>query len=112
MARRLTRAEVPVEQTWNLDDIFPSVEAWEEEFAALPELINNVTQYKGRLGEGASVLLGCLKALETLQLRSRKVFAYASLNNSVEGTNLLYKLWLAGLVMGTNKLKSRSSVQP
>ncbi|NLY53100.1 MAG: oligoendopeptidase F [Firmicutes bacterium] len=87
MARRLTRAEVPVEQTWNLDDIFPSVEAWEEEFAALPELINNVTQYKGRLGEGASVLLGCLKALETLQLRSRKVFAYASLNNSVEGTN-------------------------
>ena len=51
MARRLTRAEVPVEQTWNLADIFPSQEAWEAELAALPELIKSVTQYRGRLGE-------------------------------------------------------------
>ncbi|MGI6344554.1 MAG: oligoendopeptidase F [Bacillota bacterium] len=87
MARRLTRAEVPVEQTWNLADIFPSQEAWEAELAALPELIKSVTQYRGRLGESAQTLLQCLQAQEALTLRSSKVFSYASLNVSNDGTD-------------------------
>lgn len=34
MPERLTRAELPIEQTWNLADMFPTVEAWEAELAA------------------------------------------------------------------------------
>mgnify|MGYP000870030963 CR=1 FL=1 len=62
MQERLTRSQVPVEQTWNLDDIFPTVEAWEEEYDAVSELIGTVTKYKGRLGESAQTLLQCLNA--------------------------------------------------
>jgi len=39
MQERLTRSQVPVEETWNLDDIFPSVEAWEAEYNAVAGLI-------------------------------------------------------------------------
>ncbi|HHY44674.1 MAG TPA: oligoendopeptidase F [Firmicutes bacterium] len=87
MARQLTRSEVPVEMTWNLADIFPSVEAWEEEMKAVADLIPTVTKYKGRLHEGPKVLLECLEAQEALQKRLVKVSSYASLNNSADGTS-------------------------
>lgn len=87
MAKQLKRAEVPVEQTWDVTHIFPTVEAWEAELEALPALISNVTSFKGRLNEGANVLLGCLNAQEALQIRAVKVLSYASLNQSSDGTN-------------------------
>lgn len=85
--RRLTRAEVPVDMTWNLTDIFPTPEAWEAEMAAVEADIPTVTQYKGRLGEGAATLLACLEAQEKLQGRFGRVMSYASLNQSADGTS-------------------------
>ena len=87
MPERLTRAEVPVEQTWNLADIFPTVEAWEAELAAVAGDIPTVTRYRGRLGDGAGVLLACLEALEKLQERFSRVASYASLSQSADGTS-------------------------
>jgi oligoendopeptidase F len=87
MARQLTRSEVPAHMTWNLADIFPSVEAWEEEMKAVAGLVPTVIKYKGRLHEGPKVLLECLLAQEALQKRLVKVAAYASLNNSADGTS-------------------------
>ena len=87
MQKRLTRSEVPVDLTWNLVDIFPSVEAWEAEFKAVEGMIATVTKFKGKLGEGPKVLLDCFLAQEALQKRLAKVSAYASLNNSSDGTD-------------------------
>jgi oligoendopeptidase F len=87
MGKQLTRSEVPVEMTWNLDDIFPSVEAWEAELKAVSELVPTVTKYKGRLHEGPKVMLECFVAQENLQKRLAKVSAYASLHNSADGTS-------------------------
>jgi len=87
MQKRLTRSEVPEELTWDLSDIFPSVETWEAEFNEVSNLVSSVTKYKGRLHEGAKVFLECLEAEEALHKRLAKVSAYASLNNSSDGTN-------------------------
>ena len=87
MQKRLTRSEVPVELTWNLDDIFPNVGAWEQELAAVTNDIPTVTKYKGRLGEGSSVLLECLEAMEALQKRMMRVINYASFKQSADGTD-------------------------
>ena len=87
MAKRLARSEVPEELTWNLKDIFPTCEEWEAELNAVSALIDSVTKYKGRLHEGPKVLLECLSAEESLHKRLAKVTAYASLNNSSDGTN-------------------------
>jgi oligoendopeptidase F len=87
VSKQYTRAEVPVEQTWNITDIFPSVAAWEQELAALPALVAAVTRFKGRLGDGPSVLFECLEAAEELQKKAVKVASYALLNQSSDGTN-------------------------
>lgn len=40
MAKKvLTREEVPVELTWDLEGIFPSDEAWEQEFKEIEKIL-------------------------------------------------------------------------
>lgn len=87
MKKRLTRAEVPVAQTWNLDDLFTSVEAWSTEVTAISQDASTVTQFKGKLGDGASVLLACMEALEALQKRMIRVSTYAYLQTSTDATD-------------------------
>lgn len=87
MQKRLTRAEVPVEETWNLTDLFPTGEAWEAELTGVEADIVTVAAYQGKLGEGADRLLACLDAQEALQARFVRVMTLASLRNSEDGTN-------------------------
>ncbi|WP_054955126.1 oligoendopeptidase F [Paenibacillus dakarensis] len=87
MSKILTRAEVNVETTWNLNDIFETREAWEAELIAVEKDIPAVTQYESRLSEGAHILLACLKAQEELQGRLQRVGAYAHLHQSGDSIN-------------------------
>ncbi|MFN7250478.1 MAG: oligoendopeptidase F [Anaerobacillus sp.] len=87
MAKKTMRSEVPVELTWNLNDLFETKEAWEKELAAVQADLPTVTQYKGRLGEGARVLLDCLNAQEELYRRVILVATYAQLKQTEDGTN-------------------------
>ena len=87
MQKRLTRSEVPVELTWKIEDIFATPEDWEKEMAAVAAAVDTVTQFKGKLGEGPKMLLGCLEAHEALQARMMRVMSYASLNQSADATN-------------------------
>lgn len=87
MHTRLSRAEVPVEQTWNLDDLFVSNTAWEAELSAVDAARDGVVPYQGRFGEGAALLLACLNAVEALQQRFVRVSTYAYLRNAQDGTN-------------------------
>jgi len=87
MKKRMTRAEVPIEQTWDLSDLFATEEEWEAALEQLQKEVHKVTQYKGRLGEGAQVLLACLDAEEELRQRMVRVSTYAYLRSSEDGTN-------------------------
>jgi oligoendopeptidase F len=87
VVKRLKRSEVPAHLTWNLDDLFPSEEAWEKGMAEVAAYISKVTQYRGRLGEGPKVLLQCIEEMENLQLKFSRVMAYASLRLSGDGTD-------------------------
>lgn len=87
MTARSVRSEVPLDETWRLDDLFPSMEAWEAERAAIEQMIPRVAEFRGRLGEGPQVLLECSEALESLMMRFTKAFTYAYLRFSEDGTN-------------------------
>ena len=78
MSKQILRSEVPLEETWRLEDIFPTKEDWEKELKEVENLIGTVAVFKGRLGEGPKVLLECLEAQENLLIRLAKVAAYGS----------------------------------
>jgi len=87
MSKILTRAEVEQASTWNLEDIFVTKEAWEEELHAVQQDISTVTQYEGKLNEGANTLLACLHAQEKLMARVQRVSSYAHLHQSGDSIN-------------------------
>jgi len=83
---RLKRSEVPLHHTWNLDDLFPSHDAWSAELEALAADFQTVTCYRGRLAEGPAVLAACLDAQEAVQQRLLRIWAYASFRLNTEST--------------------------
>ena len=87
MHTRLSRAEVPINETWNLDDLFVSDADWEAELAAVDAARVGVAPYQGRLGEGAATLLASLNTVEALQQRFVRVITFAHLRNAQDGTN-------------------------
>ena len=86
-ATRWHRSEVPTEQTWDLTDLFVSDEAWEKELSAVQEDVNEVAQYKNKLGTDAATLHACLSKLESFQERLIHVATYASLRSSADGSD-------------------------
>jgi oligoendopeptidase F len=94
-ATRPTRAEVPVQHTWDLSDLFASMAAWSAEVAALDSACALVQRFKGRLGEHPSTLRACLDEVESLQARSMRVGTFAHLLNAQDGTDAQYQAALA-----------------
>src|SRR5699024_2336860 len=86
-AKRWRRSEVPAEQTWDITDLFPSQEAWENELEALKTDVTTVTKYKGKLGEAADTLLSGLDALSDFQKRLIRTATYANLKASADGSD-------------------------
>ena len=86
MQKRLARADVPVDMTWDLRDLFADEPAWEAEFAALDAALAEVAPFQGRLGESAATLARCLDTVEQLQARFMRVSTFAYLRNAQDGT--------------------------
>ena len=78
------RSEVPVEQTWNLESIYPSVEAWEADLKAVREMVPAAAEFQGKLAEGPQTLLAAFKATEALYRRAMKTMVYAMLASAVD----------------------------
>jgi len=77
------RHEVPVEQTWALETVFATPEAWEAGCQALAELLPGLAQYQGRLKDGPQVLYEAILKLEEVGTLLGKINTYASNASSV-----------------------------
>lgn len=91
MQVRLKRSEVPLEQTWSLDDLFLSDAAWDDALAVAQRSAGHVATFAGALGTSAQALLQCLDAREALQQQLIRVATFANLRNSQDGTNPQYQ---------------------
>jgi len=61
LSQTLERAEVPVEHTWKLEDLYTSNEAWNKAKQKWAAQFDNILKYKGKLANSASELLACLE---------------------------------------------------
>jgi oligoendopeptidase F len=84
------RSEVPKAQTWNVESLFTSKEAWESELEALSASAPKLASYSGRLGESGTVLLEALNSQYDLFARANRTTMFASLQSSTEATNPEY----------------------
>ena len=85
------RKDVPEELTWNLQDIFESDEAWLREYEALKALPDELSSYKGRLGESAETLLSFLRLEDEADLRLGKLMGYANCKSDQDTSDGFYQ---------------------
>ena len=71
------REEVRREDTWAIEDLYESDEAWEEDYKRLETKILELAAYEGHLGDGPEALLGMQRTWDELHMLAEKVYVYA-----------------------------------
>lgn len=85
------RSEIKVEDTWKLEDIFATDDAWEQEFEEVKALIPDMAKYQGKLGESADMLYEALQTQDELTRRASILYTYAHMRYDQDTTNSSYQ---------------------
>lgn len=85
------RNEISPEDTWRLEDIFPSDEDWDKEYNEVQKLIPNAGKYQGRLGESPETLYEALQFQDHILSRLGKLYTYAHMRYDQDTTNSFYQ---------------------
>ncbi len=85
------RTDIAVEDTWKLEDIFATDEAWESAYKEVKEDLTKAGQFQGKLGESADVLYDALQFQDAVLEKLGKVYAYSHMRYDQDTTNSLYQ---------------------
>ena len=81
------RTDLAAADTWNLDDIFPNVDGWEQAYQSLDQQIIAYARRQGTLASGPKALLDALQAADELGQLAYKVYYYCSLRYDEDTRN-------------------------
>ncbi len=70
------RSQIPAEDTWALEDLYPSDEAWEEALSCLEEDKKILTSFAGRLSNTAQEFYEYLWAMEQTEVKISRLANY------------------------------------
>lgn len=82
-----SRAEIPLEHTWDLASIFPSPAEWDAKLTEIKERLSSARAFQGRLGESPEVLAEWLEFFQALMVDMQRVTMYATLDYSTDTNN-------------------------
>ncbi|UII57026.1 oligoendopeptidase F [Cytobacillus spongiae] len=85
------RSEIPVEDTWRLEDVFESDEAWEKEYEEVKALIPGGVAFQGKLGDSADTLYAALQYQDEISARIGKLYTYSHMRYDQDTTNSYYQ---------------------
>ncbi len=99
MKRIRKRQEIPVEDTWAVEDLYPSDAAWEETLASLAPVQEKLVTYAGRLGESGEILYEYLRQDEEVDVTVSRLANYCMRCHDVDTRNPVYQA-MVGKFMG------------
>ena len=86
-AKSRNRAEIPVEYTWNLADIYPDWETWEADRARLEARIDEYAALKGTLAQGPGQLMKAFQLGDAMGKLAHTVYYFPSLKYDEDQRN-------------------------
>jgi len=84
------RSEVPIKDTWKLEDLYASDELWNEAKEQLVSKFDNVLTYKGELASSSDQLLACLEFNSDISREVGRLYSYASMKSDQDTRNPKY----------------------
>ncbi len=85
-----TRTEIPESDKWDLRHLFQDVGKWQEDFAWVQANYSRLGEWKGKLGRSAADLAACLEFEKELDVKIERLYHFASLQLSEDGSNTEY----------------------
>ncbi|WP_458413000.1 oligoendopeptidase F [Schinkia sp. CFF1] len=73
-----SRSEVPVDETWNLEEIYSDISKWEEDFSQVGKMTEELKQFDGAI-HNSKDLCTYLKEQEELSYKFKHIYAYCML---------------------------------
>ena len=93
------RSEIPVEDTWAIEDLFVNDEAWEQALAALLPEKDALAAYAGHLADSAETLCAYLTKMEQVNSQGSLLANYCMRRSDVDTRNATYQA-MVGKFMG------------
>ncbi len=93
------RQEIPQEDKWAIEDLYPSDDAWEADLATLEADKSTLESYAGRLGESGQTLYDFLRFEENMGLKLGRLAGYC-MRKSDEDTRDAHYQGMVGRFMG------------
>ena len=94
-----TRGQIPQEDTWALEDLYPSDESWEQALSALTARQSEAAAFAGKLGESGETLCAFLHLVEDVDGQSELLANYAMRKADQDTRNAAYQA-MVGKLMG------------
>ncbi|MFC3931628.1 oligoendopeptidase F [Streptococcus dentapri] len=85
------RAHIDEKYQWDLRTVFPTDQAWKEEFADLSQAVAEAKDLSGLLDKSAQKLLEVTESYLALSRRLEKLYVYASMKNDQDTTVSYYQ---------------------
>ena len=85
------RSEIAVEDTWKVEDLYASDEAWEQELATLEADKAALAAFAGHLADDAESLYNYLSKMEQVQAKAELLGNYASRKADVDTRDATYQ---------------------
>ena len=86
-----TREEIPDEDKWALEDLFPSDEAWEAELETVAEDQAFLASFAGKLTEAPEKLYAYLQRLEAVDVKANRLGNYCMRKADQDTRNAVYQ---------------------
>jgi oligoendopeptidase F len=78
-AQERERSQIPLQHTWNLADIYPTVDAWRAARTKIASDLAGVKALQGTLGTSAATLATALERIDVLGKELTRTYVYASM---------------------------------
>ncbi|WP_460001612.1 oligoendopeptidase F [Paradesulfitobacterium aromaticivorans] len=85
------RTDISDQYKWNLEDILPNDQAWDQEFARAEKMMEEAENFQGRLGESPASLVACFVWMDKLGLSIEEIYTYARMRRDEDNRQARYQ---------------------
>lgn len=85
------RSEIDPKDTWAIEDLYVTDEAWQKEYEMLKEMLPKAAEYQGRLSKSADLLLSFLQLSDDINKLLERVYVYANQRYHEDTANATYQ---------------------
>ena len=74
----MKRSEQKINDTWNMEDMFPSDKVWEEDFEKATKEVAKYKEFSGKIKDSKDKLIEFLKFNDEISLLAERLYVYAN----------------------------------